>query len=263
MMLGQGHEGGSGSLTDATALAAADSTTRFKMPPPDVGYTTPPPPPPVEVEVAVEETAAPAIEAGGAPPPFEPRPPKRRFPLMASLVVGGGALGGTDYDGFSTLGLAVSGYPQSRVRLDATGTVNGVNFTGEGLLGHAFKGAAELNLDVTARYYLTKDHTLFGVYPLAGLGTGTLFWDYAHPVTITEDGRPKTLRDDRINYFSCFGGAGMSLLQTRYVHVGGNVVGGVRFYGWHTDSGLENNLLETTGFMKALLEISFRVGSTE
>ena len=82
-------------------------------------------------------------------------------------------------------------------------------------------------------------------------------------VTITEDGRPKTLRDDRINYFSCFGGAGMSLLQTRYVHVGGNVVGGVRFYGWHTDSGLENNLLETTGFMKALLEISFRVGSTE
>jgi hypothetical protein len=40
MMSEQGHEGGSGQLSDAAAQAHADSTTRFKVPPSDVGYTT-------------------------------------------------------------------------------------------------------------------------------------------------------------------------------------------------------------------------------
>ena len=101
-----------------------------------------------------------------------------------------------------------------------------------------------------------------GLYPEIGVGTGTLFWDYAKPVTVIENGAPRTLGGDQLNYFSVFGGAGISLLQTRYVHVGGNLIGGARFYGWHTRSGLENNMLKTTGFVKALVELSFRVGAS-
>jgi hypothetical protein len=37
MMLGEGHEGGSGSLSDVATRARRDSTTRTKSRPPDVG----------------------------------------------------------------------------------------------------------------------------------------------------------------------------------------------------------------------------------
>jgi hypothetical protein len=79
------------------------------------------------------------------------------------------------------------------------------------------------------------------------------------PTTVTENGAAKTLIEDQINYFSFFGGAGMSLMQTRFLHVGGNLSGGVRFYGWHSRSGLKNDMLKTTGYFKALIELSFRI----
>ena len=253
MMLGEGHEGGSASLSDVTAQARRDSTKRTKARPPDVGYTVPPT---AEMTVAAEPAPAPGI-APLAEAPCLPTP--RTRPLFVGLVGGGGALGGHDYDGFAAGGISFGGYPQPQVRVDGTATIIGVNFTGEGLLGQAFRNAEELNLDVTVRYYLTKDKTFMGIYPLAGLGTGTLFWDYAKPVTVTENGAPRTLGDDRVNYFSFFGGAGMSLMQTRFLHVGGNVSGGVRLYGRQTQSGLKNDMLKTTGYFKALIELSFRV----
>ena len=257
MMMGEGHESGSGALSDVAVQARTDSTTRTKARPPDVGYTVPPPAEPVMVVVA---EPGPGIASVSAPVVPAPRPPTPRTrPLFVGLVGGGGALGGHDYDGFAVGGLSVGGYPQPQLRVDGTATVTDVNFTGEGLLGQAFTHAEDLNLDVTVRYYLTKDKTLMGVYPLAGAGTGTLFWDYGKPVTVIENGAPRTLGDDRINYFSFFGGAGMSLVQTRFLHLGGNLSGGVRFYGRHAESGLKNDLLKTTGYFKALIELSFRV----
>jgi hypothetical protein len=261
MMLGEGHEGGSASLSDVASQARRDSTTRTKARPPDVGYTVPPA---REVVVAAEPESAPGIapgtEPGVAPVAGVPRPPTRKtHPLFVGLVGGGGALGGQDYDGFTAGGLSVGGYPQPQVRVDGAITFNDVRFTNQGYLGQAFTEAGELNFDVTVRCYLTRDRTFMGIYPLAGLGTGTLFWDYARPVTVTENGAPRTLSDDRINYFSFFGGAGMSLMQTRFLHLGGNLSGGVRFYGRHTGSGLKNDLLKTTGYFKALIELSFRV----
>jgi hypothetical protein len=257
MMLGEGHEGGSGSLSDVAAQAGRDSTTRTKARPPDVGYTVPPA---SELGVTLSTELEPAPAPGIAPVAEAPRPPTPKTrPLFVGLVGGGGALGGQDYDGFTTGGLEFGGYPQPQVRVDGTVTVNDVTFTNQGYLGQAFTEAGELNLDVTVRYYLTRDQTFMGIYPLAGLGTGTLFWDYAKPVTVTENGADKTLADDRINYFSCFAGAGMSLMQTRFLHVGGNLSGGVRFYGWHTGSGLKNDMLKTTGYLKALIELTFRV----
>lgn len=261
MMLGEGHEGGSGTLSRAAAQARADSTTRTRARPPDVGYTVPPS---VEVGVTAEAGPAPGMalgtEPGIAPVAPAPRPPTPRTrPLYAGLVCGGGALNGQDYDGFGTVGLSFGGYPQPQVRVDGTATADGLGFRNQGSLDQAFKEPFELNLDITVRYYLTRDRTLMGIYPLAGVGTGTLFWDYARPVTVIEDGQPRQLGDDRINYFSFFGGAGMSLLQTRYVHVGGNLSGGVRFYGRHTESGLKNDLFKTTGYVRALIELSFRV----
>jgi hypothetical protein len=228
-----------------------------------VGYTVAPATELV-VDAEPEPTPAPAIAPGtetGIPPVAEaPRPPTpKTHPLFVGVVGGGGALGGQDYEGFTTGGLAFGGYPQPQVRVDGTATFNDITFNHQRYLGQALTETGEMNLDVTVRYYLTRDRTFMGIYPLAGLGTGTLFWDYAKPVTVTENGAPKTLTEDRINYFSFFGGAGMSLMQTRFVHVGGNLSGGVRFYGRHTESGLKNDMLKTTGYFKALIELSFRV----
>ncbi len=264
MMAGQGHEAGSGRLSDAATQASPDSVTKFKIPPPDVGHTVPPT---VAGSLVSEPTSEPGLtsvtEPGMAPTAAGAggSPRESKHPSLASLVAGGGTLGGTDYDGFKTVGIALSGYPGPRIRLDLTGTFNGVDFKGEGLLGQALRNSIELSLDLTMRYYLTREHTFMGLYTQGGIGTGTLFWNYAKPVTVMENGAQKTISDDRLNYFSLFGGAGVSLLQTRYVHIGGNLIGGARFYGWHTSSGLENDILKTTGYLKALLEFSLRVGS--
>jgi hypothetical protein len=255
MMLGEGHEGGSGSLSDVAAQARRDSTTRTKAPPPDVGTTVPPA---TELGVTAESEPAPGI-APEAETPRAPMPKTR--PLFVGLVGGGGAFGGQDYDGFTAGGLAFGGYPQPQVRVDGTVTFNDITFKNHGYLGQAFTEAGEMNLDVTVRYYLTRDRTFMGIYPLAGIGTGTLFWDYARPVTVTENGADKTLTEDQLNYFSFFGGAGMSLMQTRWLHLGANLSGGVRFYGRHSESGLKNDMLKTTGYFKALIELSFRVAT--
>lgn len=258
MMLGTGHEGGSGSLSDAARQATRDSTDRKRERPPDVGYTVPP-----EVEVGVDVSASEPAEGlepmAPTEPPVRPIPSPKTHRLFAGLVLGGGALGGREYDGFSTVGLCVGGYPEPRVRVDGTFTVNEIAFREQTYLYHAFQNTGELSLDITARYYLTPDKTFMGAYPLAGIGTGTLFWDYDKPVTVIEDGAPKQVDSDRINYFSLFGGAGVSLMQFGYLHVGGNLVGGVRFYGWHTGGGLDNDMLRPTGYLKALIELSFRV----
>jgi hypothetical protein len=50
----------------------------------------------------------------------------------------------------------------------------------------------------------------------------------------------------------------MSLLQVRHLHIGGNLVGGVRLYGWHTYHGFSNDALPTTGFTRFGLEAKYR-----
>jgi hypothetical protein len=269
MMLGMGHEGGSGSLSDAAGQARPDTTMRFKTPPPppDVGYTVPPtagPFAPADPAVEPEPIAPSGGEPVPGPGPVEPVPARRpkdwkTHRLFGGLVLGGGALGGREYDGFGAFGLSVGGYPEPRVRVDATVTGAGLDFKEQAYLYQAFQSPAEISLDVTVRFYLTPDRTFVGVYPLAGIGTGTLFWDYAKPVTVIEDGVPKQLDSDDINYFSFYLGAGTSLVQAGWVHIGGNLAGGVRFYGWHTGSGLDNDMLRTTGYVKVLVEVSFRV----
>ena len=53
----------------------------------------------------------------------------------------------------------------------------------------------------------------------------------------------------------------MSLMQTRYVELGGNLAGGVRFHGRHAESGLKIDTLRTTGYLKALTGLSIRVAN--
>jgi hypothetical protein len=201
-------------------------------------------------------------EAGVAPviPAARPAAPKPRR-LYAGLVFGGGPLSGRGYDGFGTVGLSLGGYPRPWIRVDGTATFSGVAFLPDSTLGKAFQDAeaAEIGLDLTARYDPPDDEARIRIYPLVGVGAGTMFWDYTKPVTVIEDGAPRTVGYDGIFFFSLFGGGGATLQLTRSLALGASLTGGTRLYDGSMGSGLKNDLLKTTGFAKILLEMNYRV----
>ena len=207
-------------------------------------------------------TVVDSAQAGVAPvlPAAGRAAPKPRR-LYAGLVFGGGSLGEGDYDGFGTLGLSLGGYPRPRIRVDGIVTFDGIAFLPDSTLGKAFRDAeaSEFGLDVTARYDPPNAEALLRVYPLVGMGAGTMFWNYTNPVTVIENGAATTVGYDGIFYFSLYAGLGAALALTPYVTVGLSVTGGTRFYDQSLGSGLKNDLLETTGFSKVQLELNYRV----
>jgi len=207
-------------------------------------------------------TVVDSAQAGVAPvlPAAGRAAPKPRR-LYAGLVFGGGSLGESDYDGFGTLGLSLGGYPRPRIRVDGIVTFDGIAFLPDSALGKAFLDAeaAEFGLDLTARYDPQNDEARLRIYPLVGVGAGTMFWNYTKPVTVIEDGAARTVGYDGIFYFSLYAGLGAALALTPCVTVGLSVTGGTRLYDQSVGSGLKNDLLETTGFSKVQLELNYRV----
>ncbi len=252
----EGHGGGSSTLGDAVRAAAPDSSHKVQRL--DAGRSTPPAQQlgsTAESESLQPNSSTTSLLPGTAATE-QPKRAKRWSPI--GVMFGGGALGGSAYDGLGTFGLSLGSSDPGRWRGHLLATLNTVNFAGESKLGRAFQKAKELELDLAVRYYLTPSHTFVGVYGMAGLGTGTLFWNYANPVPVIQDGVATTVSDDHINHFDCFAGAGTTLMQFRHVELGGNAVAGVRLYGWHTSSGFANDELPTTGFVRGVLNLEFR-----
>jgi hypothetical protein len=193
--------------------------------------------------------------------PAEPSTAPKPRRLYAGVVFGGGPLGGGGYDGFGTAGVRLGGYLRPRIRVDGTATFSGVAFSPDSAVGRAFQDAeaAEIGLDLTARYDPPNGGALLRVYPLVGVGVGTMFWDYAKPMTVIEDGAPRTVGYDGIFYFSLYGGLGAALVVNPRLTLGCSVTGGTRLYDQSTGSGLKNDLLKTTGFGRILLELDYRI----
>lgn len=222
---------GDASMSDAARAARDDSTKHRTL---DVGDTWPAPQVQTyegDAALGIADQAGPEVTAATSDDGVD------RWVFGA--VAGGGALGGAAYDGYGFGGIDVGAYPggAGRWRVDVAGTIGGLNFTGHSLAGQAYRNEVELALDISGRYYLTPAHTFVGAYPLAGIRFGTLFWDYANPVSVVENGRRKDVRSDFINHFSIYGGAGVSLVQLRHLQMGAHLTAGVRFYGWDTDAG--------------------------
>ena len=170
------------------------------------------------------------------------------------MAAGGGVLTGKNLGGFGLGGIQIGGYPAPRWRVDLLLLGVGANFTEESGLTASLKNQFELAADLSGRYYLTPEHTFLGVYPLAGFRFGTLFWDYANPILIEEDGETRKVEGDLINYYAPYVGLGTSLVQTRHFHLGGNLTVGARFYDAHTNEGLRNDLFRTAAFAQFLVE---------
>lgn len=259
LMQSDEHVGGGASLSDAARAANPDSVRKKKRPL-DVGYTIPPSSgPEVTGSSWSEESEAPR-SGGGSGSGGAKASSGDSYPagLMLGVVAGGGSIGGPRYDGFGAFGLDVGGMTGGRWRFDLLGLVSPIQFSDESLAGSSFKDEFDLSADLTARYYLTPEHTFLGVYPIAGMRFGTLFWNYARPVLVYENGIPRKVKDDLINHFSIYGGAGVGLMQLRHVHVGAQLTGGVRIYSWATLNGFDNDLFPSAGFVQLMFEAGYK-----
>ena len=249
---GEEHVGGHATLGDAARAANPDSTGKQRRL--DVGDTVP-------KETEVEVDIAPANPA--TPPPADHEPTTDEWSRLAhgrwvvGLLAGGGAIAGHRYDGFGDLGLEV-GRARDRLQAVVVLSASPTEFASQTIAGRSFENEIELNLELNARYVLTPTHAFMGVYGIAGTRFSTLFWDYARPVPVEEDGVKKDVTDDSINHWSLFAGGGISFLQTRHLHAGFQGLAGVRFYSWTTQAGFSNTLFPPAGFVLVRFELAPR-----
>jgi hypothetical protein len=244
--------GGSATLGEAAGNAARDSSDKQRRL--DVGDKVPSysswPEPATETSITVSDDGSGpshAVSSDGGVTDWS-----------LGMVGGGGSLGGHEFEGFGLGGLEAGVYVTPRLRVDLAGMVLSPNLTEASVAGQGLKNEKELALDLSARYYLTPPQTFMGVYPIAGVRFGTLFWDYRKAVSVIADGRNKTISDDYLNYFAFYGGAGLSLVQARHLHAGLHLTGGVRAYGGTTFEGFQNTLFPATGYTQLAVEVTYR-----
>lgn len=253
-LIGEGpaHVGGHATLDQAAAAANPDSSKKQRRL--DVGDRVPSEPEPWATGSSFTESVEISSPAG----PPEPPPSLSKSGGVLSVIAGGGALGGGRYDGFGDFGLELGQFTGERWRFDVLASVSPTTFSSQSIAGRSFKDEVDLNLEVSGRWYLTAPQTFLGAYPIAGLRFGTLFWVYDRPIPVVESGVNRTIDSDHINHFSVFGGFGVSLMQTRHVHLGFQVLGGGRFYSWDTSEGFSNTLFPPAGYLLGRFETGFR-----
>jgi hypothetical protein len=178
--------------------------------------------------------------------------------MVLGAVAGGGSLGGQEFEGFGLGGLDIGGFASDRLRFDIGLLAISPNLSATSLAGQGLKDEVELAADLSARYYLTPPQTFIGVYPLAGMRFGTLFWDYVTPVEVIADGAPKTIGTDHLNYFALYGGFGVSVVQARHFSTGFNLTTGFRAYSGTTFEGFHNTLFPTTGYVQLGVEMVYK-----
>ena len=243
--------GGSATLTQAAKEAAKDSTEKRKrLDVGDEGNASSGIA--VGVDVTEGESLAPSASGDGGNRGGDPTH------KVLGVVAGGGSLGGQDYEGFGFGGLSIGAFVSNRLRFDIAGLVLSPNLSATSVAGQGLKDEFELALDLSGRFYLTPPHTFLGVYPLIGMRFGTMFWSYRAPVNVIADGGTKTITDDYLNYWSMYGGVGVSLVQTRNFMTGVHLTGGFREYDDKTVEGFENTLFPTTGYSQLTFEMTLK-----
>lgn len=247
--------GGSASLDDAARASKPDSSHKVRTL--DAGYKAPP------VSESSSSTSV-ALSSGlddsqSDIPTTATTGEHSPSGAVLGVVAGGGTIGGSNYDHFGEFGLDLGVLAGGRWRFDLIGSLSPIKFADATIAGQSFINEYDMNLDITARYGLTPGYTAMGIYPLAGIRFGTLFWMFAQPVNIVgDDGKPHQVTDDHINHFSMYGGLGVDLLRTRHVFLGGQLLAGSRFYTDVSYQGFSNSLFPTAGFLQFRIEASGR-----
>jgi hypothetical protein len=204
----------------------------------------------VESELLTSDQPQPMVQASS------------RDPWHIGLVFGGGSLTGDEVDGFLITG--VQGgvfFIQDRARVDIRGLVMPTNLTAASGIAGGLQDEVEFAFDVAARLYATPAHTFMGLYGTGGLRLGILTFRYKNPILVDDGfGDIDTIHGDNIKYLAPFLGFGVTLMQTRFVHVGGNLTGGYKFYEGITGEGFSNDVLDDEFFAQVMLNLTLVFG---
>jgi hypothetical protein len=153
-------------------------------------------------------------------------------------------------------GVQVGGYLDDFVRFDLAGYAQSFTFRSYPSLS-GLKDPTGLSIDLSGRGYLTPKHTFMGVYGVAGIRYGYMWWYYRNPIQVIEHHETRTLRHDGLQMFGAYTGLGLSVMQIRHVHLGGNVIGGFQAYKNETSQGFDNDLIRPQGYVQLRIEMSY------
>jgi hypothetical protein len=156
-------------------------------------------------------------------------------------------------------GLAISGqiFPMSQLRAGGGFYVLSLDPDTSPAVNSGLRDFGEIGLEASARYYLTRDYTFMGLYLLGGLRVGLLSWDYRTPITIVDGEEQETIDSDRVTTWGLYTGIGLAPIQLRHLHIGANVVAGLRVHGGTTREGFANDLLGDVGYLQLRFESSY------
>lgn len=164
---------------------------------------------------------------------------------------------GDAIQGFRTFTVSYSAYSGTRYRSQL-----GIYY-GKGIKGNqqrvqdGLSSISEAGLDIGTRGYFTPDHSLMGLYMLAGLRLGVTFWSYVEDIEApNDDGTVETISGDGVLVFTPYLGLGTSLLQTKSVHLGLNFTVGGRLYLNRTFESFDNDLFVNVGEYRLNFEAS-------
>ncbi len=101
------------------------------------------------------------------------------------------------------------------------------------------------------QYFLTPTWTTMSAYPCGGWQIAVVSWKFANPVTVENgDGSLDTIKSDKLVENALYVGFGVSPLQTKWMFLSGEIIGGVRLYHENTWEGLHNDLFNEVGFVE-------------
>ena len=163
-------------------------------------------------------------------------------------------IAGSQLGTFNGLSLSGGGYVAPQVRAGGEFYVGRFSSGTAKLLDGAIEDISELGFGGSIRYYVTPDHTALGLYGTAGARYGWMGFTFRTPVTVEEDGEERTIDADWLAVFSPRVGVGLSLVQTRHVHIGASVSEGIRLYAGTTHQGFDNDVFPTVGFTQLWVE---------
>jgi len=176
------------------------------------------------------------------------------------LSLTNGLLMNEDFYGISGTSLALWRYDtNNRHRIDIHGSVYSAPVQETSALSKAIKGGVFLlSAKMDLNLYTTPSHTFMGQYFIFGIGYNYMLWSYVNPVVVDSDspGGGYNINNDALEGIELYTGAGLHLVQTRFLNLGVELTPGVIFWLGPTAEGFENDVFRPFWYTR----LDFKLG---
>ena len=144
-------------------------------------------------------------------------------------------------------------YPKDRIRIDIHGSIHGAPVQETSSLSEALDGGVVLlGLKLDFNFYTTPSHTFIGQYFIFGIGYTYMQWHYANEVVMDYD----IIENDALDGLELYTGAGIHLIQTRFLNLGAELTPGVIFWLGRTAEGFDNDVFKPFWYIRLDFKLS-------